>query len=331
MTVVDEMSRQIVYLPYKRAFRAPLRTAQGAWSVRKGFIVRVEADGRVGYGEIAPIPAFGTETLAAAEVFLRKLVLNPELTIPADLPCCGFALSSAEAELATSQRYTVSALLPAGSDALAVLDRTAELGYQSFKWKIGVEPVASELSIFRDLCARLPKGGSLRLDANASLDVYELEQWLAVIKPCIGGVEYLEQPLAVGEELKMADYMVRFGVPIALDESLNGATGTRWLSDWQGPLVVKPLLMGDLASLLARLQPVVDRVILSSVFETGFGLANALQLADQIGANKRAVGFDTLDAFDDGLQPMAGAPQLQLQQPHISQIEQLWQTLLHSK
>jgi O-succinylbenzoate synthase len=331
MTVVSEMSRQIAYLPYQRAFRAPLRTAHGAWSVRQGFIVRVEMPDRVGYGEVAPIPDFGTETVGAAEAFLRELVEDPDLTVPADLPCCEFAVSSAAAGVAPSQLYAVSGLLPAGFSALAVLERKAELGYENFKWKIGVEPVATELSVLRQLLSKLPEGGRLRLDANASLGVDTLEQWLAALAPCGNQIDYLEQPLAVGEERLMADYMASSGVSIALDESLNGANGARWLQAWQGPLVVKPLLMGNFAKLLGRLQPVSDRVILSSVFETGFGLANALQLADQIGANKRAIGFDTLGAFDDALQPLRSAPRLQLEQSHISQIEQLWQTSLHSK
>ncbi|MEO0948813.1 MAG: o-succinylbenzoate synthase, partial [Cyanobacteria bacterium J06641_5] len=53
--------------PYCRAFRQPLRTHHGIWEKRQGAIVRLETDtGRVGWGEIAPLPSFGSETLAAA-------------------------------------------------------------------------------------------------------------------------------------------------------------------------------------------------------------------------------------------------------------------------
>ena len=68
------MSRQISVKPYRRAFRQPLRTAHGEWATREGFLVRVEQEGRVGYGEVAPLPEFGSETLAEATAFLEQLV-----------------------------------------------------------------------------------------------------------------------------------------------------------------------------------------------------------------------------------------------------------------
>ena len=90
------MSRQISVKPYRRAFRQPLRTAHGEWATREGFLVRVEQEGRVGYGEVAPLPEFGSETLAEATAFLEQLVSQPEIAAPANLPCCAFALSAAQ-------------------------------------------------------------------------------------------------------------------------------------------------------------------------------------------------------------------------------------------
>ena len=325
------MSSEITYLPYRRVFRAPLRTAHGAWSVREGFIVRVKKAGQVGYGEVAPLPKFGTETVAQAESFLRKLVTTPALTVPASLPCCAFALSAAEAGIGVSSSYVVSGLLPAGPRALAVLESKVALGYHHFKWKIGVEPVVEELAILADLASRLPEGGMLRLDANASLDTRSLARWLDAVAALGDQVEYLEQPLAVGDEQEMAAAMASSGVPIALDESLNGEAGAHWLSNWEGPLVIKAALMGDVGQLEKQLKAVAGRLVFSSVFETGVGLANALGLADRVGANKRAIGFDTLSAFDDVLQPLTAAPQLQVTQTDLLSIGQLWQTLLHSK
>ena len=50
----------------------PVRTALGEWMLREGFILRLEDDeGVAGFGEVAPIPWLGSETLEAAESFWR--------------------------------------------------------------------------------------------------------------------------------------------------------------------------------------------------------------------------------------------------------------------
>ena len=58
---------------YCQPLQLPLRTAHGVWAKREGLIIRLEDEsGAVGYGEIAPIPWFGSETLAEAEEICRK-------------------------------------------------------------------------------------------------------------------------------------------------------------------------------------------------------------------------------------------------------------------
>ena len=124
------MSRRFSFRSYRRFFRQPLRTAHGLWSMREGFIVRCEVDGQVGFGEVAPLPDFGTETVEAAAEFLRGLGEDPDLQLPADLPCCAFGLSVAAqaacspasavdeaAAVPTFSLRDVAALLPAGASA----------------------------------------------------------------------------------------------------------------------------------------------------------------------------------------------------------------------
>jgi O-succinylbenzoate synthase len=298
------MSRQITIKSYQRVFRRPLRTARGEWAVRQGFLLRVEQDGRVAYGEVAPIPEFGSETVEQAGAFLLELGQRPNLPLPPDLPCCAFALSAALHQASAPLRdYAVSALLPAGEDGIARAAQRIAAGYRSLKWKIGVAPLTVELSLAHRLLRSLPRDVSVRFDANASLNESELEHWLELLACYPEQTDYLEQPLPCGQEATMARYMQNFGVPIALDESLNGDNGARFLElgAWTGPLVVKAALMGDLEVLRERLRPVAKQVVLSSVFETGVGLAGALTLADALPDLSRPIGFDTLDAFEDAL------------------------------
>lgn len=330
------MSRQISVKPYRRAFRQPLRTAHGEWATREGFLVRVEEEGRVGYGEVAPLPDFGSETLTEAAAFLEQLASQPEMAVPASLPCCAFALSAAQvvAELgsfhplengeaprqsapclpasqlvAPPRDYSVSALLPSGSTALRLADEKSKAGYCSMKWKIGVEPIAKEITTARSLLDSLPSTVRLRFDGNAGLAASELEQWLEFLIPYRKRVDFIEQPLACGQETLMADYMKASGIGIALDESLNGTDRERWLKPnvWAGPLVIKAPLMGELPQLADRLAVVAEQVVFSSVFETGIGLENSLRLADSLPHVFRPIGYDTRDVFNDELNYLQAA------------------------
>jgi O-succinylbenzoate synthase len=332
------MSRQISVKPYQRAFRQPLRTAHGKWASREGFLVRVEQEGCIGYGEVAPLPSFGSETLAEATAFLEQVPSEPESAVPTELPCCAFALSAAQLALEQGARvdplengeapcqsasrvsknrsvapprdYWVSALLPSGSAALRLAAEKSKAGYRSMKWKIGVEPIAKEISTARSLLDSLPATVRLRFDANAGLAASELEQWLEFLIPHRERVDFIEQPLACGQELLMADYMKASGIGIALDESLNGTDRERWLKPnaWAGPLVIKAPLMGELSQLADRLAPVVKQVVFSSVFETSIGLENSLRLADSLPQLLRPIGYDTVAAFNDELNYLQAAP-----------------------
>jgi O-succinylbenzoate synthase len=66
---------QFEYRYYDRPFRQPLRTHHRIWERREGVIVRLQVDpGIVGWGEIVPLPNFGTETLDEAIAFCAEFV-----------------------------------------------------------------------------------------------------------------------------------------------------------------------------------------------------------------------------------------------------------------
>lgn len=327
------MNLKLAYRPYRREFLSPLRTAHGEWQVREGFIVRVESAGGVGYGEIAPLPEFGTETLARAADFLAQWVRDP-IMMPSGLPCCSFALTTAiQHSRATpgpaARDFAVAGLLPAGSAALAAAKNKLATGYSALKWKIGVQPIEAEKEIFEDLLGLLPATASLRLDANAGLSRQELQDWLALLGPHAERIEFLEQPLPPGQEDRMAEFARASGVPIALDESLNAPGRERWLSPggWAGPLVIKPLLMGNITALLEQLRPLAAQLVFSSVFETGIGLVQALQLADALPIMQYAIGFDTIAVFDDALTAPVAAPVFQASARTDFDPEVIWKQL----
>ncbi|MEM1221753.1 MAG: o-succinylbenzoate synthase [Verrucomicrobiota bacterium] len=336
------MSFCFSYRRYRRAFRKPLRTARGEWRFREGFILCAEGpEGQVGWGEIAPIPEFGTETITAAADFLGRLVEDPGLAENSSqldgLPCCAFGLAAARRSTDTLTKndprpYQLAGLLPAGPDVLQAAQSKAAQGYPAFKWKIGVLTVEEEIALLGSLIAQLPGASKIRLDANGGLTETEFIQWLEYLDPFRERIDYLEQPLQSGAEPLMAELGQKYGFPIALDESLNGSDGASWLETdkWPGPFVIKPLLMGGFDQLAERLQPIASRVTLSSAFETGVGLSNALQLADSLPELKAPLGFDTQGAFEDSLSLSAATSGGSISLADHSHFESIWKTLRHS-
>lgn len=305
---------------YRLPFRSPVRTAHGRWAEREGIVLRVErADGSTGLGEAAPVPGFAgadvDETEAAVRALGGRVTDGTVDSLPPKLNCLRAALRSALAELPLAAEETapaylgVAALLPAGRAALAELPARLEAGFRIFKWKVGVEDVADELSLLDDLCGALPSGARLRLDANGAWDRRRAERWLErcaerpiehVEQPCLHGVGAGE-----GERRRNDDLLLGlagdFPTAVALDESLAGDGDlARWLAmGWPGVFVLKPALLGEPEASLAELRKRKAKVVFSSALETAVGARSALRLAFRWGGEARALGFGVWPLFAD--------------------------------
>ena len=308
------MMIQLDYRRYALPFRTPLRTAHGQWGVREGFLLRMRNEvGVCGYGEVAPIPGFGRESLGLDEVALARLGTEPTeadlAAVPESCACVRAALAVARAALdpspvASTRRelIPVAALLPAGRAALAVIPQRLELGFRAFKWKVGAGDLADELVMLDDVLAALPSGAKLRLDANGAWDRRQSERWLerCAERP----IEHLEQPVAPdgrGAVDVLMGLASDYPTPIALDESLVGrAEIDEWLQrGWPGVYVVKPTLIADPADALAKLAAAKSRVVFSSSLETAVGARSALSWAFAWPGDPLALGFGVWPLFQD--------------------------------
>ncbi len=289
-----------------------MRTAHGVWAEREGLIVRLTDEAsRVGLGEAACLPWFGTETVEAAEAAAGKLgewIESEHLAdVSINLACLRNALSAAQAAWSEpieglNEARGVAALLPAGATVLEAIRPKAEAGFRVFKWKVGVGDLADELGLFDDVCAALPNGAKLRLDANGAWDRRKAERWLerCAERP----VEYVEQPVAA--DARGAHDLLRglaedWPTPIALDESLaSGADIERWIGEgWRGVWVVKTSLLSDVAGALEQLKKAQAQVVFSSALETAVGAKAALQWAMAWPGEPCALGFGVWPLFQD--------------------------------
>lgn len=352
---VSGVKYRLEFRRYRLPFRAPVRTAHGLWAEREGILLRLESEtGAVGFGEAAPIAAFGTESVDEDEAGLRALGewTNDDAiaTLPVRMAGARHALAMARetgagAEATDAARPAggaaaappapapardyvgVAALLPAGRAVLAAIAPRLEMGFRVFKWKVGVGDIADELSLLDDVCGALPSGAKLRLDANGAWDRRKAERCLerCAERP----VEFLEQPIAA-DARGSADVLLGlagdFPTPIGLDESIVGeADIERWIgAGWPGVFVVKPTLLGDVASAIARLEKAKAAVVFSSALETAVGARAALRVALNWSGEPRAVGFGVWPLFADarfdgpGLAPFVRAQDVARMNPEAA-------------
>ena len=348
------MNYRFQFRRYRLPFRAAVRTAHGVWAEREGVMVRMEGDpstgsgqGRhIGFGEAAVIPWFGTETADEAEAACRELgaKVNGErlAAVPVRLRCLRNAIAAcfAKASQAKAEHKSlgVAALLPAGRAVLAAIPPRAEAGFRVFKWKVGVDDVADELALLDDVCAALPGGAKLRLDANGAWDRRKAERWLerCAERP----VEFVEQPCfaevsqGTASQRKVEDVLMGlvndFPTPIALDESVAGDGDVeRWIgAGWPGVFVVKPSLLGDVTGTIERLARVKAPVVFSSALETAVGAKAALRVAFNWGGEQRALGFGVWPLFADArCDGPHAAPFIRVEDVERIDVEAVWNAL----
>ncbi|MBD2538326.1 o-succinylbenzoate synthase [Coleofasciculus sp. FACHB-SPT36] len=353
------MQYRFEFRPYRRRFVRPLQTSHGIWDIREGIILRLtNENGQVGWGEIAPLSWFGSETLEQALSFCRQqpqeITTETIFSIPSALPACQFGFESAWEDISHFQdkanltpqppfpagdggelkaslqptlkrgergdreglgerfsesltrEYAYSGLLPAGEAALNQWQTLWNQGYRTFKWKIGVYPIADELKIFQRLTQTLPEGVKLRLDANGGLSYEQANLWLWTFDNVKAEelpveIEFLEQPLPVTQFQGMAELSMCYATAIALDESVAtiDQMEAAYRDGWRGIFVIKPCIAGSPSRLRQFCQQHEIDAVFSSVFETAIGRQAALKLAAELSRHNRAVGFGINHWFDE--------------------------------
>lgn len=323
---------------YRRHFSDTWVTAAARWTTREGILVRLEdGDGRVGYGEAAPIVEFGSETYASALSACLSVEepVVPERLLPqlGSYPCVRFAVESALAMIERLDRWpTVEKPWPVCGlvnrlDNLAMVEEYLEFGYRALKFKIGTRPLAEERRLLDAVVNRAGEGIKLRVDANGGLDLRGALGWLEALAE-YPSVEMLEQPLPKGEEREMRRLGEDFPTAIGLDESVCSLDDLkRWQdAQWPGLYVIKPLLSGSFEGMLEEArQGEADRFVFSSSLETQVGAWAALALAAESGARERPLGFGVERLFGDRNVGLALGPFLQPDGfPSRDDLDALW-------
>ncbi len=296
------------FIPYAIAFRWPLATGAGAWTQRRGAWLRLEdGEGRVGYGEAAPL-----ERLDAPEALASWLESGTYRDAAFDLATLdleaqrfgrplAFLLSEAPRSLVTVNALLHSNGVEAGAEEAA---RAKEAGFRSLKLKVAVETPEEDIARILAVRERVGEGLALRLDANAAWDDATALRVLRAVEHC--DIEYVENPVA--GDLRAIGR--RCNVPVAADVRTL-AEGWRTVRERGADvLVVKPMALGGLRPARELAVAAIDAglgAVVTSVFDTAIGVAGALHLAASLPGPERAHGLATVDFLEetpvDGLEP----------------------------
>lgn len=332
-----------------QAYRLPLRgrwaTAAGGFSVRQGWLLRLESDdGRHGYGDCAPLPMTGTESLAEAENALRvqsrRIVgMRVEEALAAlggpaaaGAPAARCAVECALLDLlaqalhlplhrylaaGTAGEVRVNAALgnPLQTGDDTILTACAQ-GFDVLKFKVATAPPDGELARLHEIAALLPPGTSLRLDANRA---WRGDDAARFVDRCAAlPVDMLEEPLADPRPAALGRLQARCAFPLALDESVPGriSVDTLLAAPPVRRLVLKPPRLGGLLPALAlarRARAAGLECVVTGSVDSACGVMAAAHLAAALG-NGLAHGLATSAwlAEDLGAAPETGGGWMKL-------------------
>jgi O-succinylbenzoate synthase len=285
----------------------------------------------MGFGEIAPLPEFGSESLTEAIAFCQQLPSQLSLhdinAVPNELSACQFgvgmawetmtqvAIHSPELSIVMPKSdVNICQLLPTGDAALQACKALCQIGHRTFKWKIGVAPIEQECAYLTRLARSMPFDVRIRLDANGGLNWSLANQWLALCDRLQSSqhatIELLEQPLPPSQFEQMLALSQQYATPIALDESVATLQQLQTCYDrgWRSIVVIKAAIAGFPWRLREFCQNTHIDSVWSSVFETAIAQQFILNtLIPAVPYRERSLGFGVNHWFADGMTD--GTPQ----------------------
>jgi len=262
---------------FRFAFEAG--TSRGVLREKTSWFIRLKKNDVEGWGECSPIAGLSPEPLEIIEAKISTVLdewqKDPGAIIEeasrwteelARWPSLRFALETAWLDYSHGGQHTIfNNAFVQGKQAVPInglvwmntlehmqaqIEDKLKQGYRCIKLKIGHHESASEMDLLKRLRARFSsKELMIRVDANGAYQqdsVYPVLEALAKLE-----VHSIEQPIAAGQPLLMAELCRNSPLPIALDEELIGHCSSEERSKLleqlkPAYLVLKPSLHGGM-------------------------------------------------------------------------------------
>jgi o-succinylbenzoate synthase len=319
----------------KLPFRTPLHTGAGTIDTRTVWVLEIiDAAGRRGLGEAAPLPLFGGETPKDCDDALHQAVamLDTQLVdgwlerakpdaalgalepLLARTPCARHAVEGALLDLLAQTEKVplagliaahyatlipVNALIDTEVDAAEVGKQLWKDGFSTLKLKLGIDPLVETARVLA-LRAAVGEKAQIRVDANGQWSYDQAVTFIEATRAA--NLEYCEQLLAPNDIQELALLKRRCGVRIAVDESIRfpvdvGRVGAAQAAD---VVVLKPMFLGGWRPLKQAVQLAHScgmEVVITTAIDSCIGRAFATHYAAAFGLTQRAQGLATGGLF----------------------------------
>ncbi len=261
------------YTKHELLFKKPARTSRGEMLSHTAWYIRLQQDGRIGYGEASPLkglsiddrPDFEQQLITCCNFINDGL---PPSALPLDgFPSLKFAFETASLSLAFPESFKVfdTAFFtgtPVAINGLVWMNTKQEMleeafskveqGFDCIKFKVGALDFDDECRLLEAFRKRYSSFKiSLRLDANGAFATDEALEKLRELSRF--EVHSIEQPIKARQTDWMQELCAQTPIPVALDEELIGVD----LVNDAAPLlkkiepqyiILKPTLIGGLAN-----------------------------------------------------------------------------------
>lgn len=135
-------------------------------------------------------------------------------------------------------------------EMLAQAQRYVDRGFRDLKLRTGIADFATDCARLTALRTRFGDSVTLAIDVNGSWQPQQAAARLEALLPF--GLSYVEQPLAPQHDHHLAE-LLQLGLPLMLDESLNGQAALDRLCELRGPRLghLKLVKLGGIAPTVA--------------------------------------------------------------------------------
>jgi len=324
---------QVTYEAFELKFKEPFITSKKVLDERNGFLIKISDGKQSGYGECAPLPEFGSETLEDAANKLSNFKLKINLD-PADfagnlqisfkelddypslkhgieqavfnLICRKTNISlNALLNVSSSKEIYVNAVIGflSPAESVKVCSKLLKKGYETIKIKAGRDNYEDDAQVIKSIRDKLGYDFKIRIDANGKWDPANAIKILNFLEKY--KIEYVEQPVCSIEDFLRLKGQIN--IPVAADESIRKVKDAENFINKNAAdvLILKPMMLGGLLPTLKIIELCeknkIDAVITSS-FESSLGRSFAVFAASTV-KNKIAHGLGTAKYFVKDLFP----------------------------
>lgn len=321
--------RDFKFFPFDLKFKSPFVNANSVLKNREGFIIKiVDENNLIGFGEVAPLPGFSSETIEKCDIALNKLYysiiekaakkiefdLIQELQSVSDLPSLAFGIEQAIISLLIKRGELTSLLSHAKSinvnglvgigpkdTVLKKIDDLLINDFKTIKIKVGGNSFDDDIDLIKTITKRIDDSIKIRLDVNGNWNYEQTEQAVNTIDKA--KIELIEQPVSnINELVMLSDFSP---IPIAVDETIKTSNDAKNIIEKSNiqVIVLKPSILGGIIETISLLKSgdrLGKKIIISSAFESVVG-RSAITLLSALVNGNHAHGIDTASYLNEDL------------------------------